>query len=78
MKILCFGIAKEIMGGSSIEINSEDISSVKDLKSHLLNAYPEFSKYNQFMIAVNQTYAEDGDHLATGDEIAIIPPVSGG
>jgi molybdopterin converting factor small subunit len=30
------------------------------------------------MIAVNQSYAEDHTSLAANDEVALIPPVSGG
>jgi len=78
MKVLCFGIAKEIIGSSEIQIGGEHINTVSELKSWIHHTYPEFNSLNSCMIAVNQEYAEDSQSLSNGDEIAIIPPVAGG
>jgi len=78
MEIKCFGISKEITKSKILEISSEKIMNVKDLKEYLFNTYPEFKMFNSFMVAVNQSYAEDELLIFPTDEIAIIPPVSGG
>ena len=78
MKILCFGIAKDIVGKSELALDSSVVRSVSELKSYLLESFPEFKKYKSFMIAVNQAYADDALMLNGNEEIAIIPPVSGG
>ena len=76
MKLKAFGIAREILGGREIEVDS--VSNVAELRNLLLNAYPKLKELNSFMIAVNQTYATDEILVSPTDEIAIIPPVSGG
>ena len=78
MKVLCFGIAKEITGNSLIQIEEGQINTVAELKSWIHSTYPEFNSINSCMIAVNQEYATDEQLLSSGDEIAIIPPVAGG
>jgi molybdopterin converting factor small subunit len=44
----------------------------------LTDEYPQFSSLTTFMVAVNQEYADRQKTLQNGDELAIIPPVSGG
>lgn len=78
MKVKCFGIAKEITKVKELELKLDDNSTVKQLKEYLLETYPEFSQFNSFMVAVNMTYASDDQAIFSKDEIAIIPPVSGG
>ena len=79
MKIKCFGIAKEIISNSILEIENEQaLKTVADLRAHLLNHYEDLKKYKSFMVAVNQSYASDETPINSSDEIAIIPPVSGG
>ncbi|MGB6153983.1 MAG: MoaD/ThiS family protein [Pricia sp.] len=80
MEILLFGIARDIVGNSSFRIPEDDglPSSVLELKARLRNSFPEFGTLSSLAVAVNSNYAEDGDRLNKGDEIAIIPPVSGG
>lgn len=78
IKILAFGITKDIFGSSQIEIESEEGLNVGQLKSILVNMYPELGKLNSFFIAVNEEYAEEGQLISAGYDIAIIPPVSGG
>lgn len=80
MEILLFGIAKDIVGKSSFSFEKEDHLpvSVFELKEKLRGTYPEFRKLSSLAVAVNSSYAEDGARLNETDEIAIIPPVSGG
>jgi len=80
MEVLFFGIAKDIVGASQIAFTSETDTpeSVGDLKKHLIETYPEFSKLTSLAIAVNSEYALDDVPLVSKDEVAVIPPVSGG
>jgi molybdopterin converting factor subunit 1 len=72
-----FGIAKEIIGESSIIIDQE-LLTVEDLLTFLKHEYPAFMDLTSLLIAVNDEYAELGTSIGNGDEIALIPPVSGG
>lgn len=78
VELKAFGIAKDILGNSKLEIELETGSSVADLKNHIAKAYPDFQRLAHFNIAINEEYALDEDEIASGDEIVVIPPVSGG
>lgn len=80
MEVLLFGIAKDIVGESSFRFSEDELvpASVSELKDKLKSTFPEFRKLSSLAVAVNSVYAEDGDRLKEGDEVAIIPPVSGG
>lgn len=78
MNILAFGIAKEILGGQSIDIQLGDSVTIEELKNTLKNQYPRLQQLTSFMIAINGTYADEEQMIQPGDEVAIIPPVSGG
>ena len=75
--VKAFGIAKDIVGGQEIVID-EAIQTVAVLRATLISKYPQLAGLKSLMIAVNNTYAEDGDPISSSDEIALIPPVSGG
>ena len=76
--ILAFGIAKDILGLSETTMNLEQSLTISELKSKLTERFPEFEKLRSFSLAVNQEYQEDDFMIKANDEIAIIPPVSGG
>ncbi|TMM53899.1 MoaD/ThiS family protein [Maribacter algarum] len=80
MEVLLFGIAKDIVGESQLQFTESDKvpSSVSELKRMISETYPEFGKLTSLAVAVNSEYAEDNVPLDRNDEIAIIPPVSGG
>lgn len=78
IKILAFGIAKDIIGNRTIELDLPDSLSVADLKEHLVEKYPDFYKLRSLALAVNQEYADDSILIEDRDEVVIIPPVSGG
>lgn len=73
-----FGIAKDIIGGSTISINLSETASVSELKDFLFQQYPEFKKLRSLAIAVNSEYAQDDLKLHGQDDVVLIPPVSGG
>ena len=77
INILAFGIAKEILGNNSMELVLEN-NTVDGLKTTLEQIYPRLKELTSFAIAVNNEYATPGNIIKPGDEIAIIPPVSGG
>ena len=53
-------------------------TSINNLDKQLTEKYPDFSKLAAFSVAVNQEYMDDDYQLQAFDEVAIIPPVSGG
>ncbi|MDX5421051.1 MAG: MoaD/ThiS family protein [Hymenobacteraceae bacterium] len=78
VNILAFGIAKDIFGGSSTEVELPEDATVNALRAELEAQYPRLKQLASYMVAVNNEYAVAGDTLQQRDEIAIIPPVSGG
>lgn len=79
LRIIAFGIAKDIFGAPTIDIEwSFNCLTVSDIKQRLIEQYPDFAKLASFSVAVNAQYVEDETAVKESDEIAIIPPVSGG
>ncbi len=78
IKILAFGITKDILGASEKELEVQDDLNVGQLKEKLESDFPQLVKLKSYFIAVNEEYAEDDQVITNTDEIAIIPPVSGG
>jgi molybdopterin synthase sulfur carrier subunit len=78
INILAFGIAKDIFNGSSISLEMSNDANVFNLKYLLEQQYPRLKQLKSYMVAVNNEYALPGDTIHERDEIAIIPPVSGG
>jgi molybdopterin synthase catalytic subunit/molybdopterin converting factor small subunit len=69
-----FAGLRERRGTGRLELSLPDDSTVADVWPTLdLGDEPEGLLY-----AVNRAYAERGQELADGDEVAVIPPVSGG
>ncbi len=75
--IKAFGITKDIIGAREtlFELDGETVGS---LRKALKQRYPSLLEIRSLMIAVNNNYAEDQLSLSESDEIALIPPVSGG
>lgn len=74
--IKAFGQVKEEVGLGEFRIE-EELQNVKSLRDHLSEKYPAIS-WSSVAFAVNMQYAEDQEPLHQGDEVALIPPVSGG
>lgn len=72
-----FGITRDILGGKEVVFEMDGVK-VSELKSELMLRFPEMKTLNSLLIAVNNNYAEDDLIISEADEIALIPPVSGG
>ena len=78
MKIALFGIAREIVGSGTLELAAPADFSVEKLLTELRQRYPELSKLRSLAVAVNNEYADPTTLISAHDEVALIPPVSGG
>ncbi|HEY9195832.1 MAG TPA: MoaD/ThiS family protein [Mucilaginibacter sp.] len=78
INVLAFGVAREIFGSSSVSLELTNDATIYNLKYLLEQQYPRLKQLASYMVAVNNEYALPGDTIHERDEIAIIPPVSGG
>lgn len=78
IKILTFGIARDIVGKSLLEFTTTEGVTVEQLKEQILDKYPRFGNLTSLMIAVNAEYGQANTIIRENDEIALIPPVAGG
>lgn len=75
--VRAFGIAREIIGERQYFV-ATDGRTVGELRTLLMLKFPQLTTLRSLMVAVNNVYASDDQPLTAGDEIALIPPVSGG
>lgn len=78
IKILAFGITRDILGGSTVEMQIPTAANVADLRAALYAEYPALQKLNNLAIALNTEYASEEQTITERDEVVLIPPVSGG
>ncbi len=78
INILTFGIAREICGGANFHLEAPEHTTAGELRQLLAEKYPRLAGLSSFLLAVNEEFAETDTLIRPGDEIAIIPPVSGG
>lgn len=78
LKIVAYGIARDILGANSIDYEIEGSPSQEILLENLKKTYPDFSKLSSLMVAINSEYAKKGQVITENDEVVLIPPVSGG
>jgi MoaE-MoaD fusion protein len=74
-----FAMIREIVGAPAQRRQLADGATAGDLFDALIRDYPRLERLRPVtMLMVNQAYVDDDHPLATGDEVALIPPVSGG
>jgi molybdopterin converting factor subunit 1 len=74
-----FARLREIAGGPELKIELPDVAHVRDAWLALAARYPELAAYERTIsCAVNEDYARMTATLRDGDEVAFLPPVSGG
>lgn len=79
VRVLFFGRFKEIVGAASDEADVPDGASVEDVFVQYGARHAALAGFRESAAAaVNQEFAEWGAALKAGDEVAFLPPVSGG
>ena len=74
-----FAIAREQAGVSELTLELPGCATVGTVRNALLQKYPGLSDLiARVAYAVNRDYAPLDHELHEGDEVAVIPPVSGG
>ena len=77
--VKCFAGCKDAVGAASVEVDLPAGTTVGEAFAELVDSYPGLASYDRsVMLAVNREYADRQSVLADGDELACIPPVSGG
>ena len=78
-KVRLFARLSELAGVRETEVELGEGLSVSDLFQALCSRYPELGDYEgRLMFAVNAEYVDSTHPLRGGEEVALIPPVSGG
>jgi len=77
--ILLFARLREITGESVLVRNVPANSTARALWTGLVQEFPEFDAHTDSVsTAINEEYAQMGSIVSDGDEVAFLPPVSGG
>jgi molybdopterin converting factor subunit 1 len=72
-----FASSREITGKDKITLKLSEKMTALDLRRMILEQYPQIARI-QFVIAINRKIADDATTVEQMDEVAILPPVSGG
>ncbi|CAM5784871.1 MULTISPECIES: molybdopterin converting factor subunit 1 [Brevibacillus] len=79
ISVLLFAGLAELAGERTIQLTLPEGATVQDLLQAASSQYPALSSLlGSCFISVNQEYAKPDTAIRAGDEIAILPPVSGG
>jgi molybdopterin converting factor subunit 1 len=73
-----FASSREIIGKDKITLKLSEKTTALDLRRMILEQYPQIVRKIQFVIAINHKIADDATTVDQMDEVAILPPVSGG
>ena len=79
LTVLLFARLRDAAGSEAVPVELSAGSTVADLRRRLADSYPALAGLlGRSAIAVNHDFADDARPLAPEDEVAVIPPVSGG
>ena len=79
IRVLLFGAAADRAGIRETELDVQDGTTVAEIWPLLARRHPDLEPMRDTLaFAVNGEYARGEDTVAPGDEVAVLPPVSGG
>jgi len=74
-----FAVYRERVGTDRLDISLPLGATVAEVMDDIARRYPRVASLaTTTLVAVNQEYASEDHALRDGDEVALIPPVSGG
>lgn len=77
VRVLYFGVLKDGFGCEGEWLELADGASVADVVAQCRGRFGG-APWDSIAVAVNREYARPADILKEGDEVALLPPVSGG
>ena len=77
IKVRLFAALRALVGETEVEVDVSDGASVSDVVDALAARHAGLGDH-RFAMALNQRYADAAAAVSDGDEVALIPPVSGG
>ena len=79
IKVKFFASFREAVGKSEVDVDIKEKTDISRLLEILKTEHPELGKLIEpVIVSVNREYATYDTILKDGDEVAILPPVSGG
>jgi molybdopterin synthase catalytic subunit len=79
IRVLFFGVLKDLAGRASDSLSLPENATLGDVLSHYEQSVPRLKDcMSSIAMSVNQAYAGPKERLQQGDEVALLPPVSGG
>lgn len=79
VRVRCFAVVREIVGVGELVVDLPEGSTLIQLISRLQCQFPRLQGLTgSLLFSVNREYASTDKRLTAGDEVALIPPVSGG
>jgi molybdopterin synthase catalytic subunit len=79
VNVLFFGVLKDLAGRGSDSLTLPETAILSDVLKHYEQQIPQLKDFtSSIAMSVNQHYASSHTKLSPGDEIALLPPVSGG
>jgi sulfur-carrier protein len=70
---------KDVVGHAEASLEIAEASTIEQLFAPYVARHPELAKYRSSLVASrNQEFAAWDTPLRSGDEVAFLPPVSGG
>ena len=75
--VLFFGATAEAVGAREIEMNFAADTKSESAFAAIKNQYPRLNEH-KLLFSVNQEYADGGETIQNGDELAVFTAVSGG
>src|SRR5580704_2303447 len=78
-RVLFFGMLKEVAGSAAEDAEFPDGADLRAVFEHYATRFPRLKDMaSSIVMARNQEFAPLSTALADGDEVAFLPPVSGG
>lgn len=79
LTVKLFAAIRDHAATDSVAVELPHQATVADLRRELCSRFPHISQLlTRSAIAVNHDFAQESDVLQQADEVAVIPPVSGG